>query len=269
MALRRVPSETPGMRSEFADLFWHVRLEPSVLPLLIEGLSSEKTGVCLLCTAAINHMGRDARPALPAILALLRKELETPHPAADSGLDIIGMAAGAIGELTADTECPPGSVELLCEVLKRASEPQQGSAADRRVSQGPAAKALEPQKESEMAEAVWSLGILGRSAVFAVPLLVSIFDATPEGSDDLRGLIAESLAEIARGTPDEDRVRDGLATALKTAPKDQKTVIAGAPASGPEVGTACPGAQADSSRWQSLADTARSISSIATWNACA
>ena len=159
---------------------------------------------------------------------LLRKELETPHPAADSGLDIIGMAAGAIGELTADTECPPGSVELLCEVLKRASEPQQGSAADRRVSQGPAAKALEPQKESEMAEAVWSLGILGRSAVFAVPLLVSIFDATPEGSDDLRGLIAESLAEIARGTPDEDRVRDGLATALKTAPKDQKTVIRGA-----------------------------------------
>ncbi len=226
VALRRVPSELPGIRSEFADLFWHVRLEPSVLPLLVEGLSSEKTSVCLLCTAAINHMGRDARPALPAILALLRKELETPHLAADSRLDIIGMAAGAIGELTADTECPPGSVELLCEVVKRASEPQRGSAGDRPVSPGPAAKALEPQKESELGEAAWSLGILGRSAESAVPLLVSIFESTPESSDDLRGLIAESLAEIARGNQHEDRVRAGLAKALKTAPKNQKTVIA-------------------------------------------
>jgi hypothetical protein len=77
------------------------------------------------------------------------------------------------------------------------------------------------------AEAAWSLGILGRFAVSAVPLLLSTFEAAPVVSDeDLRGLIAESLAVISRGTPDEDRVIASLAKAWKTAPKEQKAVIA-------------------------------------------
>src|SRR5206468_3767876 len=119
VALRRLPSESPRVREAFTDVFWFVRLEPSVLPLLIEGLSSENAVVCLSCTAAINHMGRDARPALPAILTLIRKELETPHPpGAHSRPRIIAMASGAIGELSPDTAPLPGTVELLCEVLK-------------------------------------------------------------------------------------------------------------------------------------------------------
>ena len=79
VALRRLPTEGRVARNAFTDLFWHVRLEPSVLPLLIGGLSNEDTQVRFVCTAAINHMGREARPALPAILTLLRKELETPR----------------------------------------------------------------------------------------------------------------------------------------------------------------------------------------------
>ena len=42
------------------------------LALGIEGLSNENADVRLSCAAAINHMGRDAGPALPAILTLLR-----------------------------------------------------------------------------------------------------------------------------------------------------------------------------------------------------
>ena len=80
VALRRLPTEVKAAREAFTDVFWHVRLEPSVLPLLIEGLSSEDAEVRLVCAAAINHMGREARPSLPAIMTLLRKELETPHP---------------------------------------------------------------------------------------------------------------------------------------------------------------------------------------------
>ena len=228
VALRRLPTESPRARDAFTDLFWHVRLEPSVLPLLIEGLSSENTDVCLSCTAAINHMGRDARPALPAILTLLRKELETPHPpdARTVGDGIIGMAAGAIGELTPDAAPPPGSVELLCEVLKRARDVGRGSDPDRPNAPVPSAKALEPQKEFRLAEAVWSLGILGRSSAPAVPLLLSTFESALEAPDHLLGLTAESLAEISRGTPDEDRVLASLARAWKTAPQVQKTVIA-------------------------------------------
>ena len=121
VALRRLPTEGRLAGDAFRDLFWHVRLEPSVLPLLIGGLSSENTEVRLVCAAAINHMGREARPALPAILTLLRKELETPHRPDSLAVhdQIMDMAAGAIGEVTSDGECPPGSVELLCEILKR------------------------------------------------------------------------------------------------------------------------------------------------------
>jgi hypothetical protein len=225
VALRRLPTEGKVAGNAFEDLFWHVRLEPSVLPLLIGGLSSENTKVRLVCAAAINNMGREARPALPAILTLLRKELETPHPP-ESLADhdrIIGMAAGAIGEVTSDGECPPGSVVLLCEILERRGGAIRGSAAARRDSPGPSGKALEPEEEL-LAEAVWSLGILGRSAAPAVPLLLSTFESARRVSN-LRGLTAESLAEISRGTPDEGRVLAILATAWKTSPQEQKTSI--------------------------------------------
>jgi hypothetical protein len=226
VALRRLPTERKVAGEAFADLFWHVRLEPSVLPLLIGGLSSEDTQVRLVCTAAINHMGREARPALPAILTLIRKELETPHPP-DSLKEhdrIIGMAAGAIGEVTADAECPPGSVELLREILRRRGGAIGGSAAARPDSLGPSGKVLGPEEEL-LAEAVWSLGILGRPAAPAVPLLLSTFESARKVSN-LRGMTAESLAEISRGTPDEDRVLACLATAWKTSPQEQKAAIA-------------------------------------------
>jgi HEAT repeats len=230
VALRRLPTESRLTGEAFTRVFWHNRLEPSVLPLLIGGLSSENTDVCLSCTAAINHMGRDASPALPAILTLLRKELETPHPGGAGGLDIVAMASGAIGELSPDRDPLPGSVELLCEVLKRSSETGEVSDGNRPVSPGVSAgglkQGLKHQRELRQMEAAWSLGILGRSAASAVPLLLSTFEAAPEASDHLRGLTAEALVEIVRGTPDEDRVVASLAKAWKTAPQKQKTVFA-------------------------------------------
>ena len=227
VALRRLPGETPGVRGAFTDVFWFVRLEPSVLPVLIEGLSSENTEVRLCCTAAINHMGRDARPALPDILTLIRKELATPpRLGADLRERIIAMASGAIGELSPDTEPQPGTVELLCEVLKRPTEAGPGSDSDRPAGPIAPAEALKSQVEFRQAEAVWSLGILGRSAASAVPLLLSMFEAAPQASTDLRQLLAESLAEISRGTPDADRVIASLAKAWKTASKPEKTAFA-------------------------------------------
>ena len=226
VALRRLPTEGKVASTTFWNLFWHVRLEPSVLPLLIGGLSSDDTQVRLVCTAAINHMGREARPALPAILTLLRKELETPHPpgSLEEHDRIIGMAAGAIGEVTSDGECPPGSVEILCEILQRRGGAIRGSAAARSDSPGPSVRFLGPEEEL-LAEAVWSLGILGRSAAPAVPLLLSTFESARKVSN-LRGETAEALAEISRGTPDEDRVLACLARAWETSPKEQKPAIA-------------------------------------------
>ena len=194
---------------------------------MIEGLSSENTEVRLCCTAAINHMGRDARPALPDILALIRKELATPpRLGADLRERIIAMAAGAVGELSPDTKPQPGTVELLCEVLKRPTEAGPGSGPDRPAGPVAPAEAMKYQVEFRQAEAVWSLGILGRSAASAVPLLLSTFEAAPQASTDLRQILAESLAEISRGTPDEDRVIASLAKAWKTASKPEKTAMA-------------------------------------------
>jgi HEAT repeat protein len=226
VALRRLPTESPAARNTFRDLFWHVRLEPSVLPFLIAGLLSENTEVRLSCTAAINHMGPEARPALAAILSLLRKEIDTPRPndSRDEQDRIIGMAAGAIGEITSDGECPPGSVEILCEILRRPGGEKREADRARSDSPGPSTQAPGPQEEC-LAEAIWSLGILGRPAVPAVPLLLSTFESA-RGSSNLRGLTAEALAEITRGTPDEDRVLATLAKAWKTAPEGQKTAIA-------------------------------------------
>lgn len=246
VALRRIASGSPETRRAgdgYWDLFWHVRLDPSVLPQLIEGLKSARRDVCLLCTAAINHMGRDARPALPAILTLIRKELDAPHPG-DRGTapNILGMAAGAVGELTPDAPPPPGAVELLCELVKRSGE------VARKLEPGPPGsrdrRAKDREREAyfeELAEAAWSLGILNRAAAPSVPLLLSTFESTP-ADVPLRGTTAEALAEIVRGTPDEDRVLAVLARAWKTAPEPRKPAITRALRRlGPKAETVVPG----------------------------
>jgi hypothetical protein len=221
VALRRLPTESPAAYNAFWDVFWHHRLEPSVLPLLIEGMSSDNTEVRHSCAGAINHMGQEARPALPAILRLLRKEIDTlrPNESRNEQDSMIGIAAGAIGEITLDGECPPGCVEILCEILQRPrrASGERAAGLDLPSPQGP--------WEECQVEAVWSLGILGRPAAPAVPVLLSTFESAREASN-LRGLTAEALAEITRGTPDDDRVITTLAKAWRTAPGKQKTAIA-------------------------------------------
>ncbi len=227
VALRRLPNETATAGEAFTMVFWHIRLEPSVLPLLIEGLASEKLGVRLVCTAAINHMGQEAGPALPAILALLRKEMQTPHSSNPyASMRTMAMAAGAIGEISPATEPLPGTVELLCEALKSPSAEPESTDPNRPAAPAASRKDLHDQIEFRQAEAAWSLGILGRYAAPAVPLLLSTFEAAPGNAEILRGIVAEALAEITRGTPDDDRVIAVLAKAWKTAPAVQKTAFA-------------------------------------------
>lgn len=103
VALRRLPTEGPIAHGQFTRILWNIRFPPTVLPLLIEALSSENTVVCVSAATAINHMGLDAGPARPAVMALLRKELETPHPR----LDLRLMAWGD------DSAVPTSGVNLV------------------------------------------------------------------------------------------------------------------------------------------------------------
>src|SRR5262249_21275036 len=43
VALRRLPTEGPIARGAFTRILWNIRFRPTVLPLLIEALSSENT----------------------------------------------------------------------------------------------------------------------------------------------------------------------------------------------------------------------------------
>jgi hypothetical protein len=210
VALRRLPTESPVAFGEFTRILWNIRFAPSALPLLIEGLSSENTLVCVTCATVINHMGLDAMPARAAVMALLRKELENPDHRKDpknyGSVDIIEQASEALVHTSPDGDLLPGTVEILCEVLKQPNTVRQQAAA-------------------------WSLGILGRTSAPAVPLLIKTFDEFPNDSKEPRGefdrgTIALSLAEITRGTPDEDRVIASLAKAWKTAPLVLRNALA-------------------------------------------
>lgn len=202
VALRRLPTESPLVATSMARDLGGVNPEPSLLPALIEGLSSEDPNVRYIAVTAISNMGTAGSPALPAILALLRKEIDAPQPGPVKGVgpmfveDITERAAGAVGQICPDGGPPPEAVEALREVLKRPNEAAQLSAAG-------------------------SLGILGPKAAAAVPQLLAIFEA-PKQSRENRDLLAKALAQITRGTADEDRAIAAIATAWKaTAPKEK------------------------------------------------
>jgi HEAT repeat protein len=210
VALRRLPTEGPIAFGEFTRILWNIRFAPSALPLLIEGLSSDNALICVTCATVINHMGLDAKPARPAVMALLQKELENPHRWKDQkdygAVDIIEQASEALVHTSPDGDLLPGTVEILCEVLKRPNLVRQQAAA-------------------------WSLGILGRTAAPAVPLLIKAFDEFPndpknQRGDFDRGTIALALAEITKGTPDADRVIASLAKEWRTAPPALKPHLA-------------------------------------------
>ncbi len=111
-------------------------------------------------------------------------------------MDIIEQACEALVQNSPDGEPLPGTVELLCEVLKRPNPMRQGAAA-------------------------WSLGFLGRKSASAVPLLLSTLDDFSNDSrlsrGDQSGIMAQALALICKGTPDEDQVVPSLARAWKAA----------------------------------------------------
>ncbi len=83
IGLQRLPSETPEVFPAYRRILWNLRFPPSTLPLLIGKLSSDNMLVCVSAATALNHMGLDAQPARPAVMALLRNELEAPHSSLD------------------------------------------------------------------------------------------------------------------------------------------------------------------------------------------
>jgi HEAT repeat protein len=229
VALRRISKEGTGV--DFTSALWRIRLEPSVLPLLMEGMSSQDVAVRQTCAIAINHMGPAAGPALPAVMNLIREELKLSRGPNTKGPDILAMASGAVGEISPDSPPQSETVELLIEVARRSAavlhaqnrDPSLGVTKRESWSE----QLLRDQNAERLGEAIWSLGILGRPAAPAIPVLLSVLETlrdTPGRNN--RRVTAEALAEITRGTPDEDRVLAALAKAWTSATPQEKPVFA-------------------------------------------
>ena len=144
--------------------------------------------------------GQDEQGRLIAhVEALIGRPLEGPS-GVPSPVDVVEQACEALVQLSPDGELLPGTVEILCEVLRRPYPFRQQAAA-------------------------WSLGYLGPAASRAVTRLLATLDAAPKTERDLRERTVFALVAIVRGTPDEDRVIARLAEARKSAEGRDKTLL--------------------------------------------
>jgi hypothetical protein len=144
--------------------------------------------------------GQDEQGRLIAqVEALIGRPLEGPFDV-PTPVDIIEQACEALVQLSPDGELLPGTVEILCEVLRRPYPFRQQAAA-------------------------WSLGYLGPAASRAVTRLLATLDAAPKTERELRERTLFALVAIVPGTPDEDRVIARLAEARRSAEERDKTLL--------------------------------------------
>ncbi|WP_422929144.1 hypothetical protein [Singulisphaera sp. PoT] len=231
VALRRFAAEGPAVRKAFGEVFRNSRLAPSTLPRLLDGLSQEDPEICLNCAAAIDRMGPDAAPALSAMLALIRRELERPRPARrDDTTDILGTAADAIGQIRPEGDAPAEAVDLLVRILEQAVASLDADAhrAGPKSIEGASLDALaaKTRLDRRIQGSIWSLGMMGPGASKALPRLLALYEPPPAGVAEPRGLLAEALAEIARTTPDRSRVLGRLVGSWSTASPHDRAPLA-------------------------------------------
>jgi hypothetical protein len=144
--------------------------------------------------------GQDEQGRLIAhVEALIGRPLEGPSGVL-APVDVIEQACEALVQLSPDGELLPGTVEILCEVLRRPYPFRQQAAA-------------------------WSLGYLGPAASRAVTRLLATLEAAPKTERDLRERTTFALVAIVRGTPDEDRVIARLVEARRSAEDRDKTLL--------------------------------------------
>jgi hypothetical protein len=144
--------------------------------------------------------GQDEQGRLIAqVEALIGRPLEGPFDV-PAPVDVVEQACEALVQLSPDGELLPGTVEILCEVLRRPYPFRQQAAA-------------------------WSLGYLGPAASRSVTRLLATLDAASKTERELRERTVFALVAIVRGTPDEDRVIAHLVEAHRSADDRDKTLL--------------------------------------------
>jgi len=218
VALRRLPTESPIVRGAYTHILWNIRFPPTVLPLLIDGLSSDNALVCVSAATMINHMGLPGKPARPAVMALLRKELDTPHLSLDlrlmawgdgsavpsSGVSLIIIGAETNGVLHFRSFGPAGKRVTDTDETKSPAQASAISALKKQLQPlwPPHALTL-TEKAKVIAEVTSIVGQthLNQQSFGAVDIIEQTSEAlmqcTPEGEPPLPGTF-EILCEVLK-----------------------------------------------------------------------
>jgi hypothetical protein len=160
---------------------------------ILAALKRELSGVSSARPPGEEEQGR----LIALVERLIDRRLEGPS-GVSAPVDVVEQACEALVQLSPDGVLLPGTVEILCEVLRRPYPFRQQAAA-------------------------WSLGYLGPAASRAVTRLLVTLDAAPKTERELRERTVFALVAIVRGTPDEDRVIARLVEARRSAEDGDKT----------------------------------------------
>ncbi|WP_422929140.1 HEAT repeat domain-containing protein [Singulisphaera sp. PoT] len=231
--LKRPGDHHPALREASAHAIERVRLLPAAVPMLIEGLALEDEVLCVMCSNSLENIGREAAGALPALLALIRKEVDARWPRAvnrRSSGTVLGAAMKAFARI-----CPPDgpladeALPLYGKALERAVEgirdPDDGvtPAVDRPYF------TLKWFWREQILISLAALRALGHPSPAAAPILLEPFDTPRRPDEFFYPRLAACLFTVSRGTPvqaradasirrawrDEPSIRRDLAPALK------------------------------------------------------
>ena len=217
VVLSRFEDEPKAVREASAAAIERIRLLPSTLPLLIEGFSSDDPRLSQMCAMSLGHIGHDAAPAVPALLALIRKEMDAPRiPQGISYGNVLGSALLLVGRIKpVDGPVADEASALILEILKR------GLKSTRELGPGLTARSDHPQISpweywsGQVMSASRALQDIGRPFPAAVPFLLEAFEMPRNPGRSLYSGIVGALYVTSRGTPDEARVNATLLAALR------------------------------------------------------
>jgi HEAT repeat protein len=211
--LRHLTNDEPQVREACSQALGRIRpsaLTKAVSASLIEDLQSHDAEVRLRIVSLLAQISPDVRTAVPALIAVLKKEPIDSDQASSEGSPAVTTftgpaqrAADALGGIAPGTPEAGPAIAALTAIVQSGSRQRQASAVD-------------------------ALARFGREAAVAVPALVAMQGETETGNEPTRhkASAAEALGRIAPGTSSGDQALAALTAALKSSsPSTRRAAI--------------------------------------------
>ena len=167
-----------------------------------------------MCANSLEHMGRKAAPAQPALLDLIRGELKRPRPRTDgrpaSGQPL-GAAIKALARISpADGPPRDDAILVACEAIRHGAGGIPDPADDRPPATARPSLPLKAFWDEQIQIGLDALKTLARPLPAAVPILVEALDSPRHADERLFADLAGLLYFVSRGTAEQDRADASL-----------------------------------------------------------